>query len=46
MFYFVAVPETKFDMVADRLNEEFLDIICIVEGVFPKPELVILAGNR
>lgn len=41
-----AVPETKFDMIQDRLDDKYLNIICSVEGVFPKPELVILAGNR
>ncbi|CAG4985324.1 unnamed protein product [Parnassius apollo] len=42
----IFVPETKFDMIQDRLNDGYLNIICSVEGVFPKPELVILVGNR
>ncbi|CAH0628609.1 unnamed protein product [Chrysodeixis includens] len=42
----IFVPETKFDMIQDRLDDKYLNIICSVEGVFPKPELVILAGNR
>ncbi|XP_047023263.1 uncharacterized protein LOC124632456 [Helicoverpa zea] len=42
----IFVPETKFDMIQDRLDENYLNVICSVEGVFPKPELVILAGNR
>ncbi|RVE53843.1 hypothetical protein evm_001505 [Chilo suppressalis] len=39
-------PEKKFDMILDRLGDGYLNIICSVEGVYPKPELVILAGNR
>ncbi|CAG4999694.1 unnamed protein product, partial [Parnassius apollo] len=39
-------PEMRFDMIQDRLNDGYLNIICSVEGVFPKPELVILVGNR
>ncbi|CAG9792232.1 unnamed protein product [Diatraea saccharalis] len=39
-------PEKKFDMILDRLADGYLNIICSVEGVYPKPELVILAGNR
>ncbi|XP_053600189.1 uncharacterized protein LOC128669402 [Plodia interpunctella] len=42
----IFVPEKRFDMIQDRVNDGFLNIICSVEGVFPKPELVILAGNR
>ncbi|XP_050561408.1 uncharacterized protein LOC118263654 [Spodoptera frugiperda] len=42
----IFVPETKFDMIQDRLDDKYLNIICSVEGVYPKPELVILAGNR
>ncbi|XP_034825118.1 uncharacterized protein [Maniola hyperantus] len=42
----IFVPETRFDMIQDRLNDGYLNIICSVEGVFPRPELVILAGNR
>ncbi|CAG4985051.1 unnamed protein product [Colias eurytheme] len=42
----IFVPEKRFDMIMDRLNDGYLNIICSVEGVFPKPELVILAGNR
>ncbi|KAJ8727222.1 hypothetical protein PYW08_015619 [Mythimna loreyi] len=42
----IFVPETKFDMIQDRLNDKFLNIICSVEGVYPKPDLVIMAGNR
>ncbi|XP_072942096.1 uncharacterized protein [Epargyreus clarus] len=42
----IFVPETRFDMIQDRLQDGFLNIICSVEGVFPMPELVILAGNR
>ncbi|OWR49013.1 hypothetical protein KGM_200756 [Danaus plexippus plexippus] len=33
-------------MIQDRLSDGYLNIICSVEGVFPRPELVILAGNR
>ncbi|KAI8440570.1 hypothetical protein MSG28_001806 [Choristoneura fumiferana] len=42
----IFVPETRFDMIQDRLEDGYLNIICAVEGVFPKPELIILAGNR
>ncbi|KPJ01027.1 hypothetical protein RR46_05292 [Papilio xuthus] len=42
----IFVPETRFDMIQDRLHDGYLNIICSVEGVFPKPELVILVGNR
>ncbi|XP_014358184.2 uncharacterized protein LOC106710605 [Papilio machaon] len=42
----IFVPETRFDMIQDRLQDGYLNIICSVEGVFPKPELVILVGNR
>ncbi|XP_041973004.1 uncharacterized protein LOC121728789 [Aricia agestis] len=42
----IFVPEKKFDMVLDRLSDGFLNVICAVEGVFPKPELTILAGSR
>ncbi|KAJ8725250.1 hypothetical protein PYW07_016208 [Mythimna separata] len=42
----IFVTETKFDMIQDRLNDKFLNIICSVEGVYPKPELGILVGNR
>ncbi|CAG5006142.1 unnamed protein product [Parnassius apollo] len=42
----IFVPETRFDMILDRLSDGYLNIICSVEGVFPKPELVILVGNR
>ncbi|CAG4951739.1 unnamed protein product, partial [Parnassius apollo] len=41
----IFVPEIRFDMIQDRLNDGFLNIICSVEGVFQKPELVILVGN-
>lgn len=33
-------------MILDRLDGDLINIICAVEGVYPKPELVILAGNR
>ncbi|XP_063374848.1 uncharacterized protein LOC134662520 [Cydia amplana] len=42
----IFVPETRFDMIQDRLDDGYLNIICSAEGVFPKPELIILAGNR
>ncbi|XP_049888218.1 uncharacterized protein LOC126382405 isoform X2 [Pectinophora gossypiella] len=42
----IFVPERRFDMIQDRLGDGYLNIICSAEGVFPKPELVILAGNR
>ncbi|KAL0884231.1 hypothetical protein ABMA27_016229 [Loxostege sticticalis] len=42
----IFVPERRFDMIQDRLEDGYLNIICSVEGVYPKPELVILAGNR
>ncbi|XP_028025999.1 uncharacterized protein LOC114239800 [Bombyx mandarina] len=42
----IFVPERKFDMIQDRLDEDYLNIICAVEGVYPKPELNILVGNR
>ncbi|XP_022113646.2 uncharacterized protein LOC110992231 [Pieris rapae] len=42
----IFVPEKRFDMIMDRLSDGYLNIICSVEGVFPQPDLVILAGNR
>ncbi|XP_050679926.1 uncharacterized protein LOC126975877 [Leptidea sinapis] len=42
----IFVPEKRFDMIMDRLSDGYLNIICSVEGVFPQPELVIMAGNR
>ncbi|XP_026326506.1 uncharacterized protein LOC113235130 isoform X2 [Hyposmocoma kahamanoa] len=42
----IFVPERRFDMIQDRLGDGYLNVICSAEGVFPKPEIVILAGNR
>ncbi|XP_048481110.1 uncharacterized protein LOC105387157 [Plutella xylostella] len=42
----VFVPEKRFDMIQDRLEDGWLNIICSVEGVFPRPEIIIMAGNR
>ncbi|KAG6461987.1 hypothetical protein O3G_MSEX012983 [Manduca sexta] len=42
----IFVPEKKFDMVVDRLNNVLLDIICVVEGVYPMPKLAIFIANR
>ncbi|KAL4705443.1 hypothetical protein ACJJTC_009077 [Scirpophaga incertulas] len=39
-------PEKRFDMILDRLSDGYLNIICSVDGVYPRPELIILAGNR
>ncbi|GBP94437.1 hypothetical protein EVAR_71210_1 [Eumeta japonica] len=40
------VPEKRFTMVLDRLDDEYLNIICSVEAVFPSPNLTILVGSR
>ncbi|KOB76497.1 Uncharacterized protein OBRU01_01941, partial [Operophtera brumata] len=37
--------QRRFDMILDRMDTNLLNIICAVEGVYPKPELVIMAGN-
>ncbi|XP_052758785.1 uncharacterized protein LOC113520173 [Galleria mellonella] len=42
----IFVPEKRFEMIVDRLEDGYLNIICTVEGVFPRPELVILVANR
>ncbi|XP_041973338.1 uncharacterized protein LOC121729022 [Aricia agestis] len=42
----IFVPERRFDMVLDRLSDGYLNVICAAEGMYPAPELTIIAAGR
>ncbi|KAF2886003.1 hypothetical protein ILUMI_20170 [Ignelater luminosus] len=42
----VFVPEKNLDLRQERIGEETLQVLCSAEGVFPKPDMSLLMGNR
>lgn len=38
-------PEKNFDLFFHRSEDGYLNIICLAKGIYPKPQIKLLADN-
>jgi len=42
----IAVPQSSLDMMQTKLNLDSVQITCTARGVYPKPKMALLRGNK